>query len=174
MLFNDLSRFGCPELNASPKNNLERMIQLADEFFSVKRDPSQISVNGRVLARLRHIHPGTISEKSTSKGPVAWVLVIPTTQTIMDQFISKKITERELYNKTPLHAAYSSIYLCSALVLPEYRRKGLAKKLLIKAIKTIQKDHPVQKLFSWAFSAEGKRLAASVAREVSLPLYSRV
>jgi GNAT superfamily N-acetyltransferase len=161
-------------MNAPPKNNLERMIQLADEFFSVKSDPSQISVNGRVLARLRRIHPGTISEKSTSKGPVAWVLVIPTTQTIMDQFISKKINERELYSKTPLHTAYDSIYLCSALVLPKYRGKGLAKKLMIKAIKSIQKEHPVQKLFYWAFSAEGKRLAATVARELSLPLYRRV
>jgi GNAT superfamily N-acetyltransferase len=161
-------------MSVPPKNNLERMIQLADEFFSVKSDPSQISVNGRVLARLRHIHPGTISEKSASKGPVAWVLVIPTTQAIMDQFILKKITERELYKKTPLHAEYNSIYLCSALVLPEYRGKGLAKKLMIKAIKSIQKDHPVQNLFSWAFSAEGKRLAASVARELSLPLFKRV
>lgn len=149
------------------------MIQLAEDFFAVKNDPSQISVNKRVMRRLNHIHPETITEKSTSKGPIAWILIIPTTQILMERFIAKNINERELYKKTPLHVKYDSIYLCSALVLPEYRGRGLAKRLMTKAIKSIQKDHPIKSLFYWAFSSEGKKLAASVARELSLPLFRR-
>jgi GNAT superfamily N-acetyltransferase len=158
----------------TPKNNLERMIQLAEEFFATKNDPSQISINEKVMLRLKNIHPDTITEKRTRKGPVAWILVIPTTDKLMEQFITKKINERELYLKIPLHVKYDSIYLCSALVLPEYRGRGLAKRLMIKAIKSIQKKHPINCLFYWAFSTEGKKLAASVAREFSLPLYKRV
>jgi len=150
------------------------MIQLAEGFFATKNDPSQISINSKVMLRLKNIHPDTITEKSTSKGPIAWILIIPTTHKIMEQFITKKINERELFNKTPLRVEYDSIYLCSALVLPEYRGKGLAKRLMTKAIKSIQKEHPVNCLFYWAFSKEGKKLAASVARELSLQLYKRV
>jgi len=161
-------------MNKAPKNNLERMIQLAEVFFETKNDPSQISINSRVMLRLKHIHPDTITEKRTSKGPIAWILVIPTSRKLMEQFITKKINERELYHKIPLHVKYDSIYLCSALVLPEYRGRGLATRLMIKAVKSIQKEHAIKCLFYWAFSIEGKKLAASVARTFSLPLYKRV
>jgi len=150
------------------------MIQLAEEFFATKNDPSQISINSKVMLRLKHIHPDTITEKCTSKGPIAWILLIPTTHKLMEQFIKKKINERELYHKIPLHVKYDCIYLCSALVLPEYRGRGLATRLMIKAIKSIQKENPIHCLFYWAFSAEGKKLASSVARKLSLPLYRRV
>jgi len=125
------------------------------------------------MLRLKRIHPNTMMEKRTSEGPIAWILVIPTTHKLMEQFIEKKINERELFNNTPLRVKYDSIYLCSALVLPEYRGRGLAKSLMIKAIKSIQKEHPIHCLFYWAFSIEGKKLAASVAREFSIPLCKR-
>jgi GNAT superfamily N-acetyltransferase len=149
------------------------MIQLAEEFFATKNDPSQISIDQRVMRRLKRIHPSTMTEKSTSKGPIAWILIIPTTHTLMEQFITKKINERELLNKTPLRVKYDSIYLCSALVLPEYRGRGLAKSLMIKAIKSIKKTHPIDCLFYWAFSVAGKKLAVSVAKELSLHLYKK-
>lgn len=160
-------------MNTMPKN-LVRMIQLAEEFFATKKDPSQISINKKVILRLKRIHPNTMTEKSTTKGPVAWILLIPTTHILMERFITNKITERELFNKNPLRVKYDSIYLCSALVLPEYRGRGLAKSLMIKAIKSIQKEHPITCLFYWALSTEGKKLAASVAAELSLPLYKRI
>jgi ribosomal protein S18 acetylase RimI-like enzyme len=160
-------------MSAKPQNNLARMIQLAEEFFAVKNDPSQISINKKVMLRLQRIHPSTMTEKRTSNGPIAWILLIPTTRIVMEQFIAKEINERELFNKTPLHVKYDSIYLCSALVLPEYRGKGLAKSLMIQAIKSIQKEHPIHFLFSWAFSAAGKKLAVSVAKELSLRHHNR-
>lgn len=153
--------------------NLQRMIQLADEFFETKKDPSQISVTEETMARLRQIHPGTMNEKEDAHGPIAWVLVIPTTKAIMEQFIAQKIGERELLDGTPLRGKYDALYLCSALVLPEYRGKGLARSLTLEAIGSIRKDHPIQYLFSWAFSNEGKNLAACVAKVAGMPLYTR-
>ena len=168
-----LSFFICAIMNVMPKNNLERMIQLAEEFFATKDDPSQISINRKIMLKLERIHPSTMMEKKTSKGPIAWILVIPTMHKLMEQFVARKINERELLDKTPLRVKYDSIYLCSALVLPEYRGRGLAKSLMIKAIKSIQKDHPINCLFYWAFSKEGKNLASSVAKEFSLSLFKR-
>jgi GNAT superfamily N-acetyltransferase len=155
------------------QENLVRMIRLANEVFGMKQDPTQISVNTNVIARLRKIHPSTMAEKNTKKGPVAWILVFPTTEDLMVQFIKRQINERDLLKKTPLSVEYDAIYLCSALVLPEYRRKGLAKRLMCKAIKSIQNQHSIKFLFYWAFSIPGKRLAVSIAKECNLPLYKR-
>ena len=153
--------------------NLNRMKQLAEDFFGTKNDPEQISINRRVMTKLHRIHPSTMTEKRTAKGPIAWILVIPATQTLMKQFIKKQINERELLAKTSCKMNYDAVYLCSALVLPEYRRRGLAKSISIKAIKSIQKQYPIKALFCWSFSAEGKKLAVSIAKELSLPLYKR-
>ena len=100
-------------------SNLERMIRLAEEFFATKNDPAQISVNDEVMARVREIHPASLAEHDDGNGPVAWVLLIPTTSELMNRFIAKEITEKELLAKTPVRGTYDAIYLCSALVLPE-------------------------------------------------------
>jgi ribosomal protein S18 acetylase RimI-like enzyme len=150
------------------------MMRLAEEFFEMKNDPAQISVNGETMERLRRIHPGTLTEQTDGKGPIAWIMVIPTTSAVMEKFVAKEINERELLDATPPGAAYDALYLCSALVLPEHRGKGLARRLLCRAVKRIQKDHPIEYLFSWAFSIEGERLASSVARECALPLLRRL
>jgi ribosomal protein S18 acetylase RimI-like enzyme len=155
------------------QENFLRMMKLAEEFFDTRTDPTQISVDQKVMDRLKRIHPFTMIEKRTRKGPVAWVLIIPTTQKLMKQFIKSEINERELLRKTPLHIKYDAIYLCSALVLPEYRRKGIAKRLMVKAIKSIRKDHPINAIFHWAFSTEGRKLAVSVTKACNLPLYKR-
>lgn len=155
------------------EENLERMIRLAGEFFNTKDDPNQISVNKRTISRLRRIHPSTMSERCDKNGPIAWVLVVPTTHKVMEKFIAKEINEQELLQKTPLRAEYDALYLCSALVLPEHRGKGLAKRLLARAVRSIQKQHPIKYLFFWAFSVEGERLAASVAKKLRLPLLQR-
>ena len=158
---------------SSENENLSRMIKLADEFFEAKSDPTQISVNGETMARLQAIHPATMTQRGNRKGPIAWSMVIPTTVELMKQFTSKKINEKELLYNTPLRVKYNALYLCSALVLPEYRGKGVAKRLVVKAVKAIRKKNPIECFFYWEFSVEGKRLAAAIAKEFSLPLYKR-
>lgn len=155
-------------------SNFERLIQLADEVFAVKSDPSQLDVNAQVMERLQQIHPATISAHDDGNGPVAWVLLIPTTLELMNRFIEEKITEKELFELTPLDVSYEAIYLCSALVLDEYRRKGITKKLALDAIEHMRKDHSLKAAFVWAFSLEGDLAAESIARLAGLSLYKRV
>jgi ribosomal protein S18 acetylase RimI-like enzyme len=154
-------------------NNLERLIHLAEKTFAVKNDPSQLDVNQEVLLKLQKIHPSTVSEYSDDNGPVAWLLLIPTTSALMDQFISGIITEKELFELTPPDQRYDTIYLCSALVLEEYRRKGITKKLALKAIEEIRKDYPIKSLFIWPFTEEGNIAADVIAKETGLPLYKK-
>jgi ribosomal protein S18 acetylase RimI-like enzyme len=153
--------------------HFRRMIELASSVFDTRNDPEQLDVNESVMERLYKLHPATLSEEVIGDGPVCWILLIPTTEELMQDFIAARITEQELLDRTPLGAKYEAIYLCSALVLPEFRKKGIAKRLTQEAIKAIRADHPIRNLFSWNFSPEGARLAAKIAKEEQLPLLNR-
>jgi predicted GNAT family acetyltransferase len=154
-------------------SNFERMIQLSDEVFSSRTDPDQLNVNEDVMDHLQRIHPDTISEFDDGNGPVCWILCIPTTLDLMTQFIDKKISERELYELTPLNTSYEAIYLCSAMLLEEFRGKGIAQNLCLNAIQSIKKDHEIKDLFFWSFSNEGEKLANKVSELTGLPLHKR-
>ncbi len=152
-------------------SNFERMLQLAEDVFAVRNDPDQLDVNEDVLAHLRQIHPATVSEYDNGEGPVAWVLLIPTTTILMNRFLEGNITEKQLYQQTPLDSSYEALYLCSAMVLEEFRRQGITKHLVLEAIEKIRKDHSIKALFYWPFTEEGQFAAEALARLTSLPLY---
>jgi hypothetical protein len=153
------------------QRNYGRMMKLAEEFFNMKNDPSQINVDEETVRQLNAIHSRSLNEKQDEEGPIAWVLLFPTTEKLMKQFIDHQINETELLQLTPVNVKYDAVYLCSALVLPEFREKGIAKHLAIDAIRAIQHDHPIKALFVWAFSSEGTKLATSIVEELGLPLY---
>ncbi len=156
-----------------PLSNFERMIHLAEEVFAVKTDPNQLDVSQEVIERLQKIHPSTVTAQDDGNGPIAWVLLIPTTLDLMNRFLEKKISEKELFDLTPPDVSYEAVYLCSALVLEEYRRNGITKQLVRNAIENIRKDHPLKALFVWPFSKEGDLTAETIARLTSLPLHKR-
>jgi GNAT superfamily N-acetyltransferase len=155
------------------KSNLDRLIQLADEVFDIKHDPDQLNVNQKVLQRLEKMHPSTVSEEIDGNGPVAWMLVIPTTLELMNRFLDGEISEKELFKMTPLNISYEALYLCSALVLEEFRGKGITKRLALEAINNIRKVHPLKALFVWPFTEEGGMAAVRIAELAGLPLYRR-
>lgn len=157
-------------MSESP-SNLERMLQLVDEVFATRKDPDQLQVDDAVLRKLTDIHPATLSEYDDGNGPVVWILLIPTTLQVMDEFIAGRISENELLARTEPGQTYEAIYLCSATVLPEYRKKGIAFELCAKSIAAIAKDHPVSSLYVWPFTAEGERLAQKVSLATGLRLY---
>jgi GNAT superfamily N-acetyltransferase len=154
-------------------SNFDRMLKLADEVFASKSDLNQLEVNPQVLDHLRMIHPATVSQYDEGNGPVAWILLIPTTLDLMNRFLENKISERELYEQTPINSPYEALYLCSAMVLEEYRRKGIAKQLTLDAINLIRMDHKLKALFVWTFSNEGLAGAEALSKLISLPLYKR-
>lgn len=154
-------------------SNEERLRKLAEEFFRIANDPSQLQVDETVLNHLRALHPASLGEERSQEGPIAWTLVIPTTEILMQLFLENKLNENDLCWRTTPNDTYTAVYLCSAIVLPEFRRKGIAKRLLINSIRAIQKDYPLRSLFYWPFSEEGNNLAHAVARECGLQLYKR-
>jgi GNAT superfamily N-acetyltransferase len=154
-------------------DHFTRMLQLAESFFDAKNDPDQLAVTDADRERLLQLHPATMSEERDGDGPVAWLLLIPTTLALMERFLALEIGERELLWETPLDGPCEAVYLCSALVLEEYRGKGIARRLTLEAIRAMQKDHHITTLFTWPFSSAGDRLSASIAQQLQLPLRVR-
>lgn len=155
------------------KNNFERMIQLAGEVFDSKNDPDQLDVDEKIISRLLEIHPSCVSEYDDGNGPVVWILIFPTTMELMEKFIRKEISEKQLFELTIPGSTFEAIYLCSAMVLQEFRGKGIAKRMTIEAIENIRKEYSIQKLFVWPFSKEGDGLAETISKKVSIPLVKR-
>ena len=153
--------------------NLGRMIRLAGEVFSARTDPDQLDVDEAVIERLQSLHPATLSEHVEGDGPVVWILLIPTTRETMDLFFDHKIGERELLDRTHPGEHVDALYLCSALVLPEFRGKGLAQQVSLAAIRAIRRDHAIRWLYVWPFSEGGDVLAKRIAEVVGLKLYVR-
>ena len=155
------------------KSNFERMIALAEEVFDTRNDPDQLNVSEQTMEQLQRIHPATISEYDDGNGPVVWVLIIPTTEEVMNKFLRNEINEQGILDLTKPDVEYDSIYLCSALVLPEYRRKGIAEKLCIQAIENIRLSKPIKSLFVWSFSSEGESLAEKISKKTGLELFKK-
>jgi hypothetical protein len=156
------------------KSNFERMSQLAEEVFESKNDPNQLDVNEEVMEQLQRIHPESIAEYDNGHGPICWIIQIPTTRLLMEQFLSNEISEKQLFELTPLDVPYQAVYLCSGMMLQEYRRKGIAKKLAFDALSKIRESHPIESLFVWAFTQDGDIFSESLAKLSGLPLYKKV
>ena len=152
-------------------NNFERMMTVVNDTFDTRNDPDQISVDEEQRERMAQIHPATLSELANEDGPIVWILMIPTTTSIMDRFVNGTISEKQLLFETQPGTDYDTIYLCSASVLPEFRNKGLAKKVTLEAIEKIRESHAIKALCYWPFSEEGELLAMSVAKDLDLPLF---
>ncbi len=153
------------------KPNYKKMMAIIEETFATRNDPGQIQVTPAQMKKLEQLHPSTLAEIANEDGPMIWVLMIPTTKKIMDDFLSRIISETELLEKTKPGDSFDCIYLCSATTLPEYRDKGETKKLCIKAVREIGNDHPIKYLFVWPFTQGGEKLAVSVAKASSLELF---
>ena len=152
------------------QSNYERMFALIDETFATRNDPDQIQVTPEQHKKLQELHPSTLTELADENGPLIWVLIVPTTTAIMYDFLKKRISEKALLEETKVGDSFDCIYLCSITTLPEQRGKGETKKMCIDAIREVQKNHPIKKLFVWPFTKAGEGLAESVAKECKLEL----
>lgn len=154
-------------------SNYERMMEIINEVFATRNDPDQLQVTRDDVKRLQAIHPATLSEYNEGEGPIVWLLIIPTTNEIMEKFLRGEISENQVLQRTKPGEKYDAIYLCSATTLPEYRGKGITTRIALEAIDAIRKDHPITSLFVWPFTEQGKHLAEKLAAKTGLTLRAR-
>lgn len=154
-------------------SNFERLMAIIDGIFETRNDPDQLQVTQDDIAKLQALHPATLSEYNEGNGPCVWVLLIPTTKAIMQQFLDGKISENGILQQTVSGTSFEAVYLCSATTLPEYRGKGITSRITLDAINAMKAEHPITDLFVWPFTPEGEVLAKRLAEKLNLPLHVR-
>ncbi len=158
---------------ATMQPNLIRLLELVDAVFETRNDPSQIGFSDEDMAKMGELHEACLQEASNTDGPIAWVSVIPTSNELMTLFVNEKITERELFDLTTVQTPQEAVYLCSAIVLPEFRHSGVAFNLSVSAIRAMQMDNNITHVFVWPFTNEGESLASKIAHACGIPLELR-
>ena len=153
--------------------NEARMYELIDDVFDTQNDSTQLRFSENDIEKLISLSPHTLQEAANEEGPYAWISVFPTSLDLMNQFVSEKINERQLFDLTNKEDNNEVVYLCSAIVLPEFRNQGLALKLTIQAIEALQLSYPIRVAPVWPFSDNGLRLAENAAEACGLSLRAR-
>ena len=141
------------------------MMNAAKEFFGTEQDPEQIPITKKSLKKLLLLDKNAFHyEKDKEENIVGWVVLVPTNKKLAKYFIEGRINEKELFDKTKPQKKYDAIYLCSAIVLPKYRRQGYALKMMKDSLEKIPHEKD-SLLFYWPFSNEG-RLAVQKAEKI--------
>ena len=143
--------------------NEARMYELIDDVFDTQNDSTQLRFSESDIEKLISLSPHTLQEAANEEGPYAWISVFPTSLDLMNQFVSEQINERQLFDLTNKEDNNEVVYLCSAIVLPEFRNQGLALKLTIQAIEALQLSYPIRVALVWPFSDSGLRMAEKAA-----------
>ena len=136
---------------------LEKMLSVAENFFKTASDSSQIPINKESFYKIQRLHPKTLLYKTKNNKPISWIVILPTSKKLADEFLQGKISERELLDKSNPQKEYEALYLCAAFTIPKYRRKGYVIEMLNEAIGSIPHTDDI-KLFAWSYSQEGKSL----------------
>jgi hypothetical protein len=153
--------------------NEARMYELIDDVFDTQNDSTQLRFSESDIEKLISLSPHTLQEAANEDGPYAWISVFPTSLDLMNQFVSEQINERQLFDLTNKEDNNEVVYLCSAIVLPEFRNQGLALKLTIQAIEALQLSYPIRVTLVWPFSDSGLRMAEKAAEACGLTLHAR-
>lgn len=157
----------------NPENNTEisrRMMNLTESFFDTKIDESQIPINLESRNKFFALSPYTFAVEVIDNNPIAWVLTMPTHKEIARDFIDGKITEKELFDRTKPGGKYDAVYLASSFTVPEHRRKGFAKRLRKIALGKFFEIYPIEMVFAWPYSEEGKALDKALEKEIGRPI----
>ncbi len=141
-----------------------KMRRIAEQFYGTAHNPDQIPITEESQKKLHQLHPKTVLFKLIDNEPVSWIVVMPTTLILAEQFVSGKITERELFEETKPSDMYEALYFCSVFTVREHQRKGYGTALLREALKSIPLV-PDPYLFCWVYSKEGEAMYQALTKK---------
>lgn len=141
----------------------QKMDRIAEDIFGTEKDPGQIPITKEYGEILERLTPHWIKYRLDDYGePIAWSVVVPTQLDLMHKFMRGEITEKELVDLTKHQDEYEALYLCAAVTIPQYRRKGYALETMIEAINNVPHVENAV-LFAWAYSEEGRKLVEKLS-----------
>lgn len=158
------------------RKDVAELLVLLENYFETAHNPDQMQINDEARDWVGKNIPECSTLIKHDGKVIGSVFVMPCTLKIMNEFVSKKISEARLAEEIrewgPNYEKMECVYLCSAFVAPEHRGKGLAFRSAVRTIRGILGDRKLP-LFYWGYSEEGKNLAERVAKEFGVKIYAR-
>lgn len=140
----------------------------AERFFHTDKDLEQLPGEEITYEFLTKKFPNSANIIRQGKKIVGHTFVLPCSKKLMRQFLNGKITERQLFyciREEITYQNFETIYLCSALLLPEHRGQGLAAQSMADQVKKISSMRKGKtEIFAWPQTLEGKKMAQNVAK----------
>ncbi len=151
----------------------DESIRVAEDAFETSASLDQIPATQETFNKLKSLDPNSILYDVSPENKLrAWVVVVPTSKDLMNKFLSKEIGERGVLDMSVPGNEYSSVYLCAAVTLPEYRRQGIANTLIKEAVSRMPLSQDCE-FFGWPTSVEGEMLVKKLEEETGKIIHLR-
>jgi len=161
------------ELSLDENNNLEKLDKI---YFKNNIDSNQwvsdFKTNNKIIKTFKY----SLIIFKDEELIIGYSLVIPSNKKLMIDFLTNKINETQLIKSNLKNVNllnFQTLYLCAAIILPEYRNQGYAKKGVLKSINYYKKSNKNIVLFSWSYSKSGNQLLQAISNTVKLPLKNK-
>ena len=119
--------------------DLEETRNISEDYFGTQDDPNQIPTTQETRDWIYKNAKDYLNIIRDNNEIIGYTFLLPCNKKLMQDFISKKINEAELFKKIKkldFKKYPETIYLCASILKEEFRGKGLST---IAAIKTIKK-----------------------------------
>lgn len=145
------------------REDLIKMEKVAIDVFGVP-DKDMVAPSPENDLKLIGIDKNTFVCFKEKGEPIAWSLVMPTSKVNSDKFLSEEINEKVIFEDSTKKHSFESLYLFVAIVLPEYRRKGLATELMSYQVNYFRDKYNIKDFYAWTFSKEGEILIKAIEK----------
>ncbi|OGM94767.1 hypothetical protein A2524_02660 [Candidatus Wolfebacteria bacterium RIFOXYD12_FULL_48_21] len=161
--------------NKMNEQYIDEMLRTGTEFFGVFNDPTEIASSWENYEKISLLYSSAYKFKTDAHGKLlGWTVVIPTSRELANDFIERRITEKELLEKTDTSTAQNALYLFVAFIVPEYRKKGYAKNMFLEQIKEAAGDKLKEVLlFAWPVTEEGGKTMDAIERNLGVEILRR-
>lgn len=158
-------------------DELKECMRVAEEYFQTANDSTQSQATVENCQKTIAIDPYAFIVERVDGKLAAYSVVLPTSQALKEDFLSGRITERELSEAAKRQPIFESLYLSVAFVFLEYRKKGIGLRLVKEQIGYFKDKYGINDYYAWAWSEEGKILISAINRDlkisIALPTYSK-
>lgn len=117
-------------------DNLNISMRYAEKIYGTENNPNQLPITEASRKRIVRISPDTLLSLEDTQGNMfAWSTVFPTTRALADLFCEKKITEKELFDRTPEDGVYDALYICSIITCQSIAEKDVPRSFSKKRLR---------------------------------------
>lgn len=153
----------------STEKDLEKICEIAENVFGTAEDPDQVDANLENSLKLRSVDSHSILVEKEGDTLVGWAVAMPSSLENMRAFLNEDISERSLFDLSVETVKHEALYLMAVIVLPEFRRRGVGKRVITKQLDYFLEKYPsISQVYAWPWSEGGEALIQSLSGEFDI------